>query len=746
MEKKYDLAVIGGGLAGVCAAIAAARMGSKVALIQDRPVLGGNSSSEIRVPIGGACDFNPWARETGTLEELFLEDRVQNARRIWLGEATTLWDFVLYRAVKEEKNIDLFLDTKATGVEVDKQRGINAVHCIQIGSENELSIRADIFVDATGDATVAHKAGAETRMGREARSEFDEPLAPEKADAYTMGSSLLFHATDMGREVPFLPPDWVPVYRTNEDLQHRTHADITAGYWWIEIGNPPYNTIGENNQIRDELIKQLLGVWNHIKNYGDHAGAKKLFLDWFGSVPGKRESRRVMGDYILKEGDVKGSVVFEDRVAYGGWFIDLHTMGGILAKDLPPEPTFDGNLEEKDRRQMYVYSIPYRSLYSKDIGNLMMAGRDISVTHVALGSTRLMATCAVIGEAVGLAAFLCKKYGCRPKDLYPKHVRELQQQLLKQDCYIPHVKNEDEKDLARGALVKASSSAVLKFEEGEIGYEYESPRQETYPRSNLDLERAQLFPVTADRIDRIELLLESRCSEPARVELNLYRSGAIWDFSSTDSLKRVEAEIEPGCLSWVGFDLGLSLVPKRLYWIGVKSEKEVYWRYSRRHPVGTVSANRILRNFAAQKGGYAMRISPESRPFEAENLLTGQARPEEWTNIWISDPQMALPQSVEYDFGKPVEFNTVYLTFDTNLDMSHMSTPPLYRVPECVRDYTLYYESSGGWKELVRVKENYQRRRVHRFDRVTSRRVRLEISATNGDASARLYEMRVYQE
>ena len=747
MANKYDVAVIGGGLSGVCAAIAAARQGCRVALIQDRSVLGGNSSSEVRVPIGGACDFNPWARETGILEEMHLEDRVQNPRRIWLGDATSVWDTVMYNAVRAEKGIDLYLETAAENVEMaaGKTRKIKELKCRQLGSETELTIEADMFVDASGDGVVAERAGAECRMGREGRGEFDESLAPEQPDDYTMGSSLLFHAEDAGQPVPFTPPEGTPEYRNEEDLLHRTHEDVRGGYWWIEVGNPPYNTIGENDAIRHELTKQLMAVWNHIKNYGDH-GAENLSLDWIGSVPGKRESRRVMGDYILNERDVKNSVQFEDSVAYGGWFIDVHTMGGILAKDEPPEPTFDGNVEEIDNRQMYVYSIPFRSLYSKDVDNLFMAGRDVSATHVALGTVRLMATCAVMGEAVGTAVGLCKKHGMSPRELYGGRIKELQQQLLKQDCYIPHVVNEDGEDLARGAEVTVSSSAALRFEEGKIGMEYFSPRQAWLYLSELDTERAQMFPVSAERIERIDLLLESRCAQDVEAELTLYSADAIWDFQAGGSLKKMQAKVQANSLSWVRFDLDVKVDPKRLYWIGVKSEGGVYWRFTANPPTCTVSASRILKRFSFQKGAYTMRLSPDSRPYEAENILSGTTRPERWTNIWISDPGAGLPQSVELDFGREVSFDTVYLTFDTNLNKPHMKTPGLYKPPECVRDYVLYYDQNGSWKSVSVVEGNYQRRRIHRFDTVSSRKLRLEVRGTNGDPSARLYEIRVYKE
>lgn len=742
--KKYDVIVVGGGLAGISAAISAARLGCEVALVQDRSVLGGNSSSEIRVPIGGACDFNPWARETGIIEELFNEDRVKNHRDIWYGKATSVWDLVLYEAVRKEKRIELFLDTSARDVTISNRNSkrIQEINCFQLGTEKEVTLRADIFIDATGDGTIAYRAGAETRMGRESKSEFNETLAPVKKDNHPQGSSLMFHVQDIGCPVPFVPPDWIPDYPTDDDLPSRIHEDVESGYWWIEVGSPPFNTITDNNKIRHELIRQLLGVWNHIKNYGNH-GAENLALDWMGVVPGKRESRRIMGDYILCENDVKKSVLFNDRVAFGGWFIDLHTPGGILANNEPPEITLCGSKEEIEKHHVYIYSIPFRSLYSKDICNLLMAGRQISVTHVALGTTRLMGTCATIGQAVGTAAYLCKKYNIFPRELYNKNIVELQQLLLKQDCYIPKMRNNDEDDLARGAKVAVSSDEKLRFEEGKIGVVYESPRQRYVSISNLQNERAQLFPVSADHIDYIELLLESKNSTQAQVEVDLRKANNIWDFSSSKKLKTAKTFLSKS-LSWVKFNIGQSVEPNKLYWISVKSNDEVFWRYCENSPVGVTSASRIINRWAFQNGSYSMRIFPESFPYKGENIISGVTRPEEWTNIWISDSCKRFPQSVELDFGKNITFNNIYLVFDTNLSRSHMLTPPLFKAPECVKDYSLFYELDGKWKPLLQVKGNYYRRRVHNFNKINSKKLRIEIHSTNKNQSARIYEVRVY--
>ena len=753
--NNYDVVVAGGGLAGVCAAISAARLGCKVALVQNRPVLGGNSSSEIRVPLGGAGDFNSWARETGIIEELYNKDRVKNHKRVYVSQMNSIWDMVLYEAVRNENNIKLFLNTNAMSTVLSEdKRKISEINCFQIGSERNFVLKADIFIDATGDGTIAYEAGAETRMGRESSNEFNELLAPEESDSSTQGSSLLFCAKDAGQPVPFTSPDWVPCYTTNESLGFRfrehKHEDIYAGYWWIEIGNPPFDTILDDDKILHELIRQLLGVWNYIKNYRK-IGADNLVLDWIGKVPGKRESRRIIGDHILCEGDIKEPKLFSDRVAYGGWFIDIHTPGGILATGKLPEPTFTRDKEAVEKALVSIYSIPFRCLYSKNVENLLMAGRQVSVSHVALGSTRLMATCAVMGQAVGTAAYLCKKYNTLPRNLYNNYINELQQLLLKQDCYIPSIKNEDKEDLTKFAKVASSSNSVLKFEEGKVSLEtWERTRNVFFDACNLKTERIQLFPVSSDHIDTIELLIESKLEKNAEIEIVLGTAETIWDIWNTDRLKKIKVIKEIINLKnfkWLKFNINQKVLPHKLYWIMVKSEDGVFWAYNEEAvPTGIASASKVIKKFEMQNGYYAMHISPESYPYEASNIISGVTRPEKWTNLWISDPGKELPQYIELDFDKVVSFNTIYLTFDTNLNISHMYTPPLYKAPECIKDYELFYNLNGKWEQLLKIEDNYLRRRVHNFEQISSNKLKFVANATNGEKSARLYEIRIYNE
>jgi len=738
IDESYDVIVVGGGLAGVCAAISAARHGCKTAIVHNRPVFGGNSSSEIRVAPTGAAQGSSWSRETGIIEELQLEMLVRNHERFRNGLINSVWDMVLYDAVRREPNLTCYLNTHVIDVEMASADTISAVIAVQIGSERNLKLSASLFIDCTGDATVGARAGAEFRMGREARSEFNESLAPEVADDKTQGSSLLFRARDVGRYVPFEPPAWAEDYPSEESLRYRHHPPFNkreyAGYWWIEIG-APFDTIDQNEEIRDELLRHVLGVWDHIKNHGEH-GAENLALDWVGTVVAKRESRRLMGDHILTENDVREHPLFFDRVAYGGWFIDVHTMGGILAKDKPPEPSH-GDPDLLPHLWVRPYSIPFRCLYSRNICNLMMAGRNLSATHIGLGSPRVMLTCAVMGQAVGTAAGLCIKYDVKPRELLERHIEELQQTLLKDDCFIIDMPNRDPNDIARGATVTGSSHAQLMLEPVDEGV------------ADLAWWQMQIFPVTEPHIDSIALYVHSEHDTDVTLRCQFANACDIWAWSEPDvkPTKIAQVIIPANYDGWLKIPLDVDVEPNKLYRIALEPLEGVKLRTAKPTPgISTARRKPTWDRWVASKLPLAMRIEPPAFPFQPQNVVSGVARPEKWTNIWISDPSQSLPQWLELDFGEPKTFNTIYLTFDTDINWNFEHYPPMHRIPECVCDYAIEVKQEGEWRRIVTVEGNYQRRRKHQFEHVTASQLRIVVSKTNGDPSARIYEVRVYNE
>ncbi len=743
VSEVFDLVVCGGGLAGVCAALAASRLGLQTALIQDRPVLGGNSSSEVRVPLGGAANGNPWAREGGIIEELVLTERFNNFTSRRESMINDVWDLVLYDKCRQEENLSLFLDTSIRGVKKEKNKLIS-VFASQSGSETELEIRGDLFTDATGDGTVAFHAGAEYRMGREGRDEFDEEWAPDEPDMGIMGSSILFAVRDVGKPVPFRPPSWAEKYPADSiTLKRRFHHRI-PGHWWIEVGFP-YHPIYDNEKIRDELMRHVLGVWDHLKNQGDH-GFANYSLDWIGKIPGKRESRRIPGDYVLTGNDIMEGRIFPDAVAHGGWYFDLHTPGGILAKEDVPEPTYkDAAL--MDNYAVPVYSIPLRSLYSRDIENLLLAGRDISVTHVALGSVRLMSTCAVMGQAAGTCAWLCKKSGLLPKEVYPERIKVLQQQLLKDDQYVPGAKNEDPADLALKAKVSADSSSPLLFPEASV-------------RRPLNTPLGVVIPVSGEKLDVVSFIMESE--EDTEVTLHLRKTGRTCDFNAGEDVACVTSKVLSRGRIQVDFNIAKKVIPGSLYLLALDKNPAVYvYGSDGSMPGGTVTIHKPYKKWLYLKPSISwhdlkvvhhrwnlcLQTGPLQYPYEPENIISGVTRPDSWTNLWVSHPGMPLPQSAVLEFDSTISFNAIYLTFDTNLSLFQNIHLPNWRAPEeTVRDYRILCEKEGKWKEIGFFRDNYLRRRVHRFSATRADKIKVEVLSTWGDPSARIFEIRVYEE
>ncbi|MFC2076022.1 FAD-dependent oxidoreductase [candidate division KSB1 bacterium] len=446
-EIAADLVIVGGGLAGVTAALAAARHGLSVVLVQDRPVLGGNSSSEIRIDPQGAnwAGNRPNQREGGVIEELQIESHVKNPQR-----CAKLWDFTLWEALyREAPRVTVLLNTTMTGCRL--RRGeIEQITALQFHTETEFTIGGKFFLDSSGDGVLGYRAGNPFRSGREARSEFDEPLAPAEPSPYVQGSTLMFTARDMGQPMPFTPPDWAYDYPTEESLpiNHWAMEQITYGYTWIEWGGlgGAEGIIHDDDTIREELLKVLFGAWDHIKNHGDH-GADNYAIDWFGFLPGRRESRRLVGAYTLTQNDLAEAKVFDDEIAHGGWPIDSHQPEGFRAKSVNKAYPLDK-----------AYSIPLRCLYSQEIPNLFFAGRDISASHIALSSTRVMATCSLLGQAVGTAAALCQEKGTTPNTLSETDIETLKQSLLRDDIFLIGTTHSDPLDLARDSKVTAGSN------------------------------------------------------------------------------------------------------------------------------------------------------------------------------------------------------------------------------------------------------------------------------------------------
>ena len=480
---QADLVVIGGGLSGVCCAITAARSGIKVALVQDRPVLGGNSSSEVRLWILGATSHmgnnNRWAREGGIVDEILVENTYRNPE----GNPI-IFDTVLLDKVVAEENITLMLNTAVYHVEKEDEKTIRSVRAFCSQSQNEFELTAPLFCDASGDGIVGFLSGAAFRMGAESKEEFGEKFAPSKEYGELLGHSLYFYSKDTGVPVKFVPPTFalnditkIPRFRTFNAKEYGCKL------WWLEYGGR-LDTVHQTEEIKWELWKVVYGVWNYIKNSGKFPDAENLTLEWVGTIPGKRESRRFEGDYILKQQDLVEQRSFEDAVAFGGWSIDLHPADGVFS-------------EKPGCNQWHgkgIYQIPYRCLYSRNISNLFLAGRIISATHVAFGSTRVMGTSAYTGQSVGKAASFCTLNNILPKEILSAgYISQLQTQLLAIGHFIPGLVLDDKADLVKQASLSASSTLLLN----------ELP--EDGPQVSLDESLMQMIPLKAGKVPAMTL-------------------------------------------------------------------------------------------------------------------------------------------------------------------------------------------------------------------------------------------------
>lgn len=454
---SFDVVVVGGGIAGTFAAISAARQGAKTVLIQNRAMLGGNASTENLVPPVGAMqnrlskdeiELDP--RETGLIEEINLYGKQR------YFEVGKYWPSRLKLLAEAEPNLKLFFNTEATGVEMKNSGEISSVTCTDIDSGRRMRFRGTLFIDCTGNGMIGIRAGAKYMYGKESKDMYQETKAPAVANTETLGSSLKYWFTKQDTESSFRTPDWAYHYKHCSDFgdikDRHPSATIIDTQWVIELGGVD-KTYEKAEEVRDDLLRLIYGLWDHIKNHCTdpvNAAAAKMKLAWVGHVVGMRENYRLLGDYVMTEADVIKQPLLEDRVGYGGWGLDDHPSLGFFDKSRLKNHTHGGLL----------FSIPYRSLYSANIGNLMMAGRNISVTHVALTGTRVMLTTGTIGQAVGTAAGMCISKGIQPRGVYQGHLAELQQRLLKDGAYLIEMANADPRDLALGAKLTASSEGT----------------------------------------------------------------------------------------------------------------------------------------------------------------------------------------------------------------------------------------------------------------------------------------------
>ena len=411
---KFDFVVVGGGVAGICAAVSAARIGLKVALIHDRPVWGGNNSSEVRVHLGGRVALNPYPELGGIVKELSPEKggNAQPADQYEDEKKRTL--------INGEPLLTPFMNYRVFAVKM-KGSAIQTVTARHIETGEELVFSAPLFADCTGDANIGALAGADYAMGRESKDDFGESTAPEVADKMTMGSSVQWYSIEKETFSSF------PVFNYGITFNEDNVQKVTMGEWTWETGMN-FNQITDFERIRDYGLAVVFSNWSFLKNdYSEKENYANRQLGWVAYVAGKRESRRLLGDLILKEQDFMDQVYYPDGTASASWSIDLHY----------PDPKNTAHFPGREFKSIavfnpiYQYPIPYRCFYSRNVDNLFMAGRNISVTHVALGSVRVMRTTGMMGEVVGMAAAVCKQRQVNPRGVYENHLEDLKALMKK---------------------------------------------------------------------------------------------------------------------------------------------------------------------------------------------------------------------------------------------------------------------------------------------------------------------------
>ncbi|GHB79828.1 FAD-dependent oxidoreductase [Persicitalea jodogahamensis] len=746
LDLAADLVVVGGGLSGVCCAITAARAGTNVILVQDRPVLGGNASSEVRLWVLGATSHmgnnNRWAREGGVINELLIENMYRNPE----GNAL-IFDTVTLEKVVSEPNITLLLNTAVYDLEKDAEDADKITKVIAFCSQNSTryELSAPLFCDASGDGILGFLAGAAFRMGAESSEEFGEKFAPTAEYGELLGHSMYFYSKDVGKPVSYVPPSFA-LDVTNKVPRFRSFntQDFGCRLWWLEYGGR-LDTVHDTETIKWELWKVIYGVWDYIKNSGEFPEAETLTLEWVGTIPGKRESRRFEGDYMLIQQDIVEQRAHYDDVAFGGWSIDLHPADGVFS-------------EKPGCNQWHskgIYGIPYRSYYSRNVKNLFLAGRIISASHVAFGSSRVMATSAHGGQAVGMAAKICAENNWLPADLARKeNILILQNELLKNGQHIPGRTLKDQEDLVQIATVSVSSTLKLT----------ELPEEgEPVP---MEFATAQMIPVGKGKVPKITI--HPYAAEALEVGVEL-RMCSRKDSHSPDVLlekKTIALQKGRNCIQ-LDFDTQFS--EPAYAFLTIQKHDKISFRLSQKRITGLLTVynatNPAVSNYGKQEPTEDIGVDnfefwvPLRRPkgknlafkleggidcYDAENVRNGLQRPTNQPNAWVADFNDTDPM-LTLSWPEVQELKRVELFFDTDYD--HPAENVLIQQPEnvmpfCVRDYQVLDERD---EILFERKENYQTRNVIDFETpIKTSSLKIKLTHPSADSPAAMFEVRCY--
>lgn len=728
----FDLVVVGAGPGGLGAAFAAARNGLRVAVVHDRPVLGGNSSCEMQVTLNGA---GRKGRESG----LVCEAKMRRFRH----EGWSYSD--AYREMADEMK-DRFFEFPNERVMSAEKKGdaIAAVVSRNTLTGAQTRFRGRYFADGTGDGWLGLFAGAEYMHGREARSEYDEAPAPEERDELTMSGCVMkdglvgYRHAYADHPVKYETPAWADVLP--KGFTRRVHG--LRGAWWME-NNGRFNDLEDPERARDQLVRITFAYWGWLKNESPLKDqAKNAYMAEIAWKNARREGFRLVGDYVMTANDALKGTMFPDRISYGGWSLDTHDPLGM------ENPT--GNGFWCSHPHVPIYSIPYRCIYSKNISNLFLCGRSISVTHIAFGTIRVQSTLFQLGQAAGTAAAIaCEKGGITPRECGQRHIKELQQSLLKDDQYIPHLANDDPLDLARTAKVSSSDCEPrhVRFDASEPGLR----RADKLAHKCAGLRRAVRFERgDSRRLDTVLLNLQNTGKKPVELTAKVYLTDdAAWrpKGEPVAVLKAIVPDGRDGLVRFFNPTKPIAL-NARFVWVELVPAPGIAW-YLREGTTG----HSDLRAYCGVDNGKWTPVGGEEYSFVTEPALErdigssavavidGVARNEDGVyHGWISDSAQGLPQWVRLDFPKPTTVREVRLAFDPNFATVRASARP----KELVKAYDLEGLVDGTWKLLAREGNNQLRHRIHRFPAEKVSALRVTVNETWGDTSARIFEIRAY--
>ncbi|KAH8168522.1 FAD dependent oxidoreductase domain-containing protein [Sarocladium implicatum] len=742
-DLKVDLCVCGGGLAGAITAIAAARNGVSVVLLQDRPVLGGNASSEVRLWILGATSHmfnnNRYAREGGLVEEILVENLHRNPE----GNPLIL-DTILLEKVREEPNIQLFLNTALIGCDKDGDR-ISRVQGFSSQCSLTFFVYAQQYADCTGDGALSFLAGAPFRIGAEQKDEFGEDFAPSSEYGHLLGHSIYFYSKDAGRPVKFHPPSYALKDVESEIPRFRSFStkEMGCSLWWIEYGGR-LDTVHDTEDIKWELWRVVYGVWDYFKNSGRFREAENLTLEWVGTIPGKRESRRFIGPTVMKQQDIIEQRFHTDAVSHGGWSLDLHPADGVFSE-------VDGCTQWHAKG---VYQIPFSSMLCSEIPNLMYGGRIISATHVAFASTRVMATCGANANALGVAAAMCKRLSVDPVQLLAKdNMKSFQTELMRFGQFIPGYKLQDPQDLVR---VAKSITASSSFELADL--------PANGPPKALVRSLAQMMPLEAGQVPTF--YVTAQAVEETTLTVQLRGSKKAYNYTPEVILEEKNFSLQPGSNEleitftvenpqtqyvFLSF-LQNEAVAMNTSLTRVSGLMTVEHECTQEPPsdVGVETFERWTPVRRPQGHNLALRVSEPIKAWNITNIQNGVPRPTKRANCWV--PQgSGERQMLEISWDAPISLKELVVLFDTDYDHALESVlrgHPERNIPFCVSSWRVLDLSGGEEKELFREDGNYHSRRSAVMDPAVSvTKIGVEILGLNGDENVRggIFEVRAYE-